>query len=54
VDISGKLILDKDYSFSNGSPRMVSLNLLNISKGVYLLRVNAKERSIVKRLVISD
>ena len=54
VDISGKLILDKDYSFSNGSPRMVSLNLLNISKGVYLLRVNAKDRSIVRRLVISD
>jgi len=54
VDISGKLILDRDYSFSNGSPRMVSLNLLNISKGVYLLRVNAKDRSIVRRLVISD
>jgi hypothetical protein len=54
VDVSGKLILDKGYSFSNGSPRMVSLNLLNLSKGVYLLRVNAKDRSIVKRLVISD
>ena len=54
VDVSGKLILDENYFFSNGIPRMVSLNLLNFSKGVYLLRVSAKDRSIVKRLVISD
>jgi len=53
-DISGKLILDKNYSFTNGISRMVSLNLSSLSKGIYLLKVNANNNSVVKRLIISD
>jgi hypothetical protein len=33
---------------------MVSLNLSSLSKGIYLLKVNANNNSVVKRLVISD
>lgn len=46
--------LDKNYSFSNGIPRMVSLDLSSLSKGIYLLKVKANNKSVVKRLVISD
>ena len=54
VDVSGKLILDKNFSFSNGIPRTVSLDLSSLSKGIYLLKVKANNKSVVKRLVISD
>ena len=54
VDISGKLILDKNYSFSNGIPRTVSLDLSSLSIGIYMLKVKANNKSVVKRLVISD
>ena len=54
VDISGQLILNKDYSFSKDSPRAVTINLLNLSQGIYLLKVKANDKSIVKRLVINE
>lgn len=54
VDISGKLILNRIYSFSKDNPKTISLNLSNLSQGMYLLTIESDGKSVIKRLVISE
>ena len=54
VDISGKLILNRIYSFSKDNPKTIFLNLSNLSQGMYLMKIESDDKSTVKRLVIRE
>ena len=54
VDISGKLILNRIYSFSKNNPKTISLNLSNLSQGMYLMKIESDDKSSIKRLVVRE
>ena len=54
VDISGKLVLDRIYSFSKDSPKTISLDLSNLSQGMYLLKIESNGNNTIKRIVIGE
>ena len=54
VDISGKLIVNRIYSFSKNNPKTISLNLSNLSQGMYLMKIESDDKSSIKRLVVRE
>ena len=52
VNTAGKLVLDRTYSFSKDSPKTTSLDLSNLSQGMYLLKIESNGNNTIKRIVI--
>ena len=49
-----KLVLDRTYSFSKDSPKTTSLDLSNLSQGMYLLKIESNGNNTIKRIVIGE